>query len=97
MYLACSKDIHQTPKKHWEAVKRVLRYLIKSIDYLLELGGEMIKIPTNQLEVYGDADFPGDRDELKSTTGFISIKKYGSVIAWKSPKQKIAAKSTGEA
>jgi hypothetical protein len=56
----------------------------------------MIKTPTNQLEVYGDADFAG-RDELKSTIGFISIDRCGSVIAWKSSKQKIAAKSTAEA
>jgi hypothetical protein len=46
----------------------------------------MIKIPTNQLEAYGDADFAGDRNELKSTTGFIAIDRCGSVIAWKSSK-----------
>jgi hypothetical protein len=49
------------------------------------------------LEAYGDADFAGDQDELKSTTGFVAIDRHGSVVAWNSTKQKITAKSTADA
>jgi hypothetical protein len=83
-------------KVHWEAVKRVLKYLKKILHYGLELGGG-IERDSNQLEAYGDADFAGDRDELKSTTGFVAIDRHGSVVAWNSTKQKITAKSTADA
>jgi hypothetical protein len=83
-------------KVHWEAVKRVLKYLKKTLHYGLELGGG-IERDSNQLEAYGDADFAGDRDELKSTTGFVAIDRHGSVVAWNSTKQKITAKSTADA
>jgi hypothetical protein len=67
-------------KVHWEAVKRVLKYVKKTLHYGLELGGG-IERDSNQLEADGDADFVGDQDELKSTTGCIAIDRHGSVVA----------------
>jgi hypothetical protein len=83
-------------KVHSKAVKRVLKYLKKILHYGLELGGG-IECDSNQLEAYRDADFVGDQDELKSTTGFVVIDRHGSVVAWNSTKQKITAKSTADA
>jgi hypothetical protein len=81
-------------EKHWNAVKRVLRYLKGTVNYGLVLGGQD---DSGKLEVYGDADFAGDSDELKSTSGFIAIDRHGATVAWKSAKQTITAKSTADA
>jgi hypothetical protein len=59
-------------KVYWKGVKRVLKYLKKILHYGLELSGG-IERNSNQLEAYGDADFAGDQDELKSITGFVAI------------------------
>jgi hypothetical protein len=83
-------------KVYWEAVKKVLKYLKKILHYGLELGGG-IEHDLNQLEAYGDADFAGDQDELKSITRFVVIDRHGSAVAWNSTKQKIIGKSTAAA
>jgi hypothetical protein len=71
-----------------------MRYLKGTVNYGLVLGG---KDNFGKLEVYGDADFAGDSDELKSTSGFIAIDRHGAAVAWKFGKQTIMAKSTADA
>ncbi|KAE8705491.1 PLAC8 family protein [Hibiscus syriacus] len=83
----------QNPKKpHLEAVRRILRYVKSKIDYgLLYKKGENCK-----LVGYYDADYAGDHDTRRSTTGYVF--KLGSVtISWCSKRQPTVSLSTTEA
>lgn len=80
-------------KIHWNAIKRILKYLKGTRDY-----GIIFNINNNncfKLEAYSDADFAGDRISRKSMTGFI-IMLNSVPIAWGSTKQRTVALSTTE-
>ncbi len=51
---------------HWQAVKRIFRYLKESIQLQLTFHG-----PLQALSGYSDADWTGDHDTRRSTCGFI--------------------------
>ena len=78
---------------HWSAVKRIMRYLNGSINlgllYVREEG-------TGKLVGYSDADWAGDLDDRKSTSGYV-FQLSGSAITWRSKKQTVVALSTAEA
>ena len=87
---------------HWQAVKRILRYVQTTKGYRLQLGaGEKAissKHPSIQaLKVYADADFAGEIDGMKSTSGFVIMDLYGATVNWRSRKQQTVAKSTADA
>ena len=46
-----------------------------------------------EIRGYSDADFVGDKDDRKSTSGYVFTLAGGS-ISWKSSKQSIVASST---
>ena len=62
-------------KDHWKAVKKVLRYLQNTKEYML-----MYK-KTENLEVvgYSDADFAGCVDTKKSTLGYVFMLANGAI------------------
>lgn len=76
---------------HWKAVKRVLKYLAGTRDYGLCFGGG--DSSDNILISYCDADYAGDPDTCRSTSGFVFIFN-GTAISWSSRKQPIVALST---
>ena len=88
---------------HWQAVKRILHYIQETQSHRLRLGnsakdtGRRTQENNLILRVYADADFAGDVDGMKSTTGFVVMDPYGAVINWKSSKQRTVAKSTADA
>ena len=53
---------------HWKAVKKIMRYLKGTTDYLLCYRGYDLHI-----RGYIDADWGGDLDEWKSTSGFVFL------------------------
>ena len=61
-----SRFMSRPGKQHWEAVKWILRYLRGSSDTCLYFIGASLK-----LQGYVDADFAGDIDSRKSTTGIV--------------------------
>ena len=75
--------------EHWKMVKKALRYAQGTKDYML------IYRRSDSLEIkgYSDADFAGDRDDRKSTSGYV-FTLAGGAIPWKSSKQSIVASST---
>ncbi|XP_059217552.1 uncharacterized protein LOC131994728 [Stomoxys calcitrans] len=79
-------------KPHWEAVKRVMRYLKGTVDYKLQFS----KDNNEYLQGFSDADWAGDLDERKSTSGYVFMFQNGS-ISWNSKKQSTTALSTTEA
>jgi len=82
----------QPTTAHWNGAIRVLRYL----NCTKEMGITYTKSGDNELVGYVDADFAGDLDGRKSTTGFIFLLN-GSAVSWCSKKQSSVATSTVEA
>lgn len=77
---------------HWTAVKRLMRYLNGTLNLGLQYGcnKEM------GLVGYSDADWAGDLNDRKSTSGYI-FQISGAAVSWRSKKQTCVALSTTEA
>jgi len=75
-------------KKHWAAIKRVLRYVKGSMVFN--------KNSSCVLQSYSDADWAGDHETRRSTTGFSFI-FGGAAVSWGSKLQQMVALSTMEA
>lgn len=80
-------------KAHWEAVKRILAYLKGTADYGIFFSGSK---KDGLLSTYSDADYAGDLETRRSTTGFWLILNEGPV-AWTSRRQHCTTLSTTEA
>ena len=76
---------------HWNALDRVFRYLIATINYCLRFSGY-----PSVLEGYSDANWVSDSLDIKSTSGYVFL-LGGSTISWQSTKQTIIARSIMEA
>jgi hypothetical protein len=76
---------------HWTAVKRILRYLKGTSDW-----GLLFNPKNDTLVGYSDADWAGDPDSRRSTTGYL-FTIGGVPVSWKSKKQATVALSTAEA
>jgi hypothetical protein len=76
---------------HQDAAKHALRYLRKTTEVGITYGGSNVKVLG-----YSDSDFGADKDNRKSTAGYI-FTVNGGAISWKSKQQGIVALSTMEA
>lgn len=76
---------------HWGAVKRIMRYLKKTVDYKL-----MYRKSEGNLEAFTDADWASDIDSRRSVSGYV-FNLSGGAISWKSHKQPTVALSSTEA
>jgi len=79
-------------KEHWAAVKRVLRYVKGYVDKGLVNN----KAASGILQGFSDADWAGDYETRRSTTGFMFI-FGGAAVSWATKLQKTVALSTMEA
>ena len=82
---------------HWEAAKRIVRYLLDTKEYgiMYHRYGEGVRGFAHGLAGYADADFAGDRDDRKSTTGWL-FTFNGAPISWASKKQSTVSRSSME-
>ena len=78
--------------QHMTAVKRILRYLRGTTHHGLLYKRSRSK----ELIGYSDADWGGDRNDCKSTSGYL-FQLGGTAITWQSKKQTCVALSTAEA
>ena len=78
-------------KKHWEAVKHILRYLKGTSSKCLRFGNSDASIVG-----YTDADYAGCVDNRRSTSGYVFI-FAGATISWRSCLQDCTSSSTTEA
>lgn len=76
-------------KLHWNAVKRIFKYIKGTTDY----GLLFKKDKTLCLSSYSDSDYAREVETRKSTTGFV-IKWSGCVVSWCSQRQPTTATST---
>ena len=68
-------------KTHWTAVKQILRYLKGTTSYGLLYNTSNLK----KCEGYSDADWGGDTNDFKSTSGYIFM-FGGTAVSWRSKK-----------
>ena len=85
-------SLNSPTQEHWTAIKCVLRYLKGTIKhgilYSQEISGECVG--------YSDADWAGDINDRKSTSGYV-FQISGAAVTWRSKKQGCVALSTVEA
>lgn len=79
-------------KQHWSAVKRIFRYLKGTPQY----GLLYKKGASDSCLGYSDADWGGDLDDRKSTSGYI-FQIGETAISWRSKKHTCVALSSAEA
>ena len=77
--------------EHWTAAKAVLRYISGTLGFGITFANS-----GTMVEGYCDADYAGDLDTRRSTTGFI-FTFCGAAISWSSKLQPTVAASTTEA
>lgn len=105
----CSRFMKEPGPKHWKAAKRILRYLRGTVDVPMHYQPKQ-KQQTNiqhlthkekpsiqaTMSVYCDADWGGDVDDRRSTSGCVLL-LFGCPVVWLSKKQTTVALSTAEA
>lgn len=87
-----AKFTSKPTSQHWTAVKHILRYLAGTSNYGLLFTGSKSNVCTG----YSDADWGGDVNDRKSTSGYL-FKMCGGSVSWRSKKQSCVALSTAEA
>lgn len=84
-----SRFVSQPNQAHWQAAKRLLRYVIGSKCYKLTLGGQPVLYP------YADADWANSSNR-RSISG-MAIKLGRGLVSWKSKMQSTVTLSSTEA
>jgi hypothetical protein len=79
---------------HFNALKRVLRYLRGSTNLSLTFTGTSDLTP--ELVAYTDSDWASNQDDRRSVTGYV-FALSGGPVSWASRRQKTVAQSTVEA
>ena len=79
-------------EEHMAAAKQVLRYLAGTMD----MGIMFTRDGSDQILGYCDADYAGDLDKRRSTSGYVFLRS-GGAISWSSKLQPTVALSTCEA
>jgi len=105
----CARFLSNPGKAHWDAVKRIMRYLKGTstigityngnkeiVTYGFTKGDLPIQNPKINPQVFADADYANDPDSRRSITGYTYM-LAGGPISWQSRQQKSVALSTMEA
>jgi hypothetical protein len=87
--------------EHWDAVKRVLRYLAGTLSLGLIYCRNSTQVNSSNSHItlgpaFADANWAGDVDNRRSTTGFV-LTFAGAAFCWRSTLQSVVAQSTAEA
>ena len=87
-----SQFMHQPTECHWQAVKRVLRYLAGTTSHgvFMKAGSPLT------LHAFTDADWAGDSDDYVSTNAYV-IYLGSTPVSWSSKKKNGVARSSTEA
>lgn len=88
-----SKYLSKHNAIHWRAVKRIFAYLQGTSDYGIKYGSGGSEAA---LIGFSDADYAGDIETRRSTTGYVFCLANGAVT-WSSQRQRLVTLSTTEA
>ena len=93
----CAQFTSHPTLVHWNAANRIVRYLLNTKDHgiLYRTEGKGIQGHAHQLAGFTDADYAGDVNDRKSTTGWVFMIN-GAPISWASKKQGLVARSSME-
>ena len=90
-----SRYMHNPGKRHWQAAKWILRYILDTIDVGLKF--ERVDNGLDQISVgYVDLDYASDLDKRRFTTSYV-FTLAGGPVSWRSTLQTTVALSTTEA
>mgnify|MGYP001809905741 FL=1 len=89
---ALARYMSKPTMQHWQAAKGLVRYLSGTVAYNITFGGG----ENASLLGYCDADYAGDLDTRRSTTGYVFVLN-GGAVSWSSKRQQTVAASTTEA
>ena len=84
--------MHNPQHHHWNAVKRILRYLASTTTHGLHLQ----RLSQLTLNAFADVDWGFDPDDRKSTSSLV-VYLESNPITWLSKKQKVVSRSSTEA
>ncbi|CAL9245770.1 unnamed protein product [Arabidopsis halleri] len=87
-----SQFMHSPTTDHWQAAKRVLRYLAGTPTHGIFLS----RNNSQSLHAFSDSDWAGDTDDYVSTNAYV-VYLGNHPISWSSKKQKGVARSSTEA
>jgi len=85
-YMRCASEIH------FQAAKRIVRYIKGTIDY----GLKFCQVKNSILHSYSDSDWASCVDDMRSTSGYC-FSFSSTIFLWSSKRQEIIAQSTAEA
>jgi hypothetical protein len=89
-----SRFMEAPTELHYQAVRKILRYLKGTLDYGLFY--KKRKSERHELVGFSDSDYTGDVDDCKSTSGYVFLLS-GAAVSWSSKKQPVVTLSTTEA
>jgi hypothetical protein len=84
--------LHSPTTVHWEAVKRILRY----VKGTLKLGLCFVKSSSTTVSTFADADWAGCPNDRRSTGGF-AVFFGANLVSWSARKQATVSRSSTEA
>ena len=87
-----SQYMHMPRTTHWSALKRLLRYLVGSLDKGISIRRDSPLV----LHAFSDADWAGNKDDYTSTIGQI-VFLGRNPLSWSSKKQRFLSQSSTEA
>ena len=87
-----SRFMEKPTRVHWEAIKRVLRY----IQGTKEMGLKFQRTQKFEVAGYCDSDWGGCLDTRRSTSGYVFL-LGGAAVSWSSKRQTTVAMSSAEA
>jgi hypothetical protein len=90
-----SRYMSKPEKEHWTTVKRVFRYLHGTTSYGLCYQGRLRLDRVVDIHGFVDADWAGDLDRRRSTSGYV-FNLFGGSISWMSKRQDVVVLSTIE-
>jgi hypothetical protein len=91
-----NRYLHNPGRKHWNVVKRILRYLKGTASFELCLSSSNSSDPAIKLSGNTDADWAGHTDSAKSTSGYTFFVN-NSLVSWASKAQSQTATSSTHA
>lgn len=86
-----SRHLDNPNQAHVNAVKRILKYIVGTMDHGIFFDNKIF----HNLECFSDADYAGDRETRRSTSGYVFMLGSGA-ISWSSQRQTCVALSTTE-